>query len=79
MFKYLIKNIKKRYEFVLFGTLVLFTIIFTSFYNQKQNVYKKNLSDLINNVYLKKHFLIFSKIWNQNILKLIISLKVVRI
>ena len=56
MFKYLIKNIKKRYEFVLFGTLVLFTIIFTSFYNQKQNVYKKNLSDLINNVYLKKTF-----------------------
>ena len=54
MFKAKIKNLSKKIEVILIGILILFTITFTSFYNQKQNNYSKNIKDLIDNVYLEK-------------------------
>ena len=52
--KIIIKYLKKRYEFILLGFLILSTVLFTSFYNNKQYSYKQNINELINNVYLKK-------------------------
>ena len=50
IFKYLTRNI----EYILITLLIFFTIIFISFYNQKQSNFKKNINNLIDNVYLEK-------------------------
>ena len=56
MSKIYFKILKKKIEFIILTLIILFTLTFTSFYNYKQNLYKKNLNNLINNIYLKKTF-----------------------
>ena len=56
MIKSLIKNIRKKYEYLLLGILTIFTIIFTSIYNYSNKEKNENLNEFINNVYLKKTF-----------------------
>ena len=52
--KNFIKFFKKKLELIFFGLLIIFTIAFTSLFNQEKNQKKQNLIELINNVYLKK-------------------------
>ena len=54
MIKILLKNLNRKLEYILISVLIMFTIAFTSFYNQKQNSYNKNINDLVENVYLEK-------------------------
>ena len=54
MIKILLKNLNRKLEYILISVLIMFTIAFTSFYNQKQNSYYKNINDLVENVYLEK-------------------------
>ena len=54
MFKIILKNLTQKLEYVLLGLLILLTIMFIGFYNQKQNNYNKNINKLINNVYFEK-------------------------
>ena len=51
--KNFIKFFKKKLELIFFGLLIIFTIAFTSLFNQEKNQKKQNLIELINNVYLK--------------------------
>ena len=54
MYKTIFKYLTRKIEYTLISLLIFFTITFTSFYNQKQKIFEKNVNDLINNVYLEK-------------------------
>ena len=54
MFKIILKNLTQKLEYVLLGLLILLTIMFIGFYNQKQNNHNENINKLINNVYFEK-------------------------
>jgi murein DD-endopeptidase MepM/ murein hydrolase activator NlpD len=60
MLKKLRLNFKIKKEVSALIILLFLTVIFTTYYNQKQNQIKKNYNNLINNLYFKKtskHFL----------------------
>ena len=54
MIKMIFKNLLGKLEYILLCLLVFFTIVFISYYNQKQNNFNKNFNKLIDNVYLEK-------------------------
>ena len=56
MSKIYFKILKKKIELIILTLIILFTLAFTSIYNYKENLYKKNVNNLINNIYLKKTF-----------------------
>ena len=54
MLKIILRNLSGKLEYIFISLLIFLTIIFTSFYNKKQNTHNKNFYDLIDNVYLEK-------------------------
>ena len=54
MLKIILRNLSGKLEYIFISLLIFLTIIFTSFYNKKQNTQNKNFYDLIDNVYLEK-------------------------
>ena len=60
MLKKLKSNFKIKKEILPLIALIIFTIIFTNYFNQKQKQIEENYTNLINNLNLKKtaeHFL----------------------
>ena len=54
MYKTIFRYLTRKLEYILISLLIFFTIIFISFYNQKQNNFSKNINNLIDNIYLEK-------------------------
>ena len=45
MIRTILKNLYKKLEYILISLFILLTIIFTSFYNHKQNKYNRNINN----------------------------------
>ena len=56
MFRTTLNNLTKKIEYILFSLLILITVIFISFHNQKKENNNKKFNDLIDNIYLEKTF-----------------------
>ncbi len=54
MFKYLKNKIEKNKEIFLLTLLIIFTVIFTSYFNLTKKNNKETYNNFINNIYLKK-------------------------
>ena len=54
MFKYLKNKIEKNREIFLLTLLIIFTVIFTSYFNLTKKNNKETYNNFINNIYLKK-------------------------